>query len=235
MQILVHADLIRYDRDMDKENTSAQHHQVKLNVAANVAALREERGWSKPELARRLSERGWQAHRQTVHKIENLDRHVTAEELWDLAQCFGVEISRLIQRGESELLELEKLDGWLFETEDELARLVTLITGRWLKAEELLITLELSVTDHSTNEGRISIIRGEIERVRQFRDGGLSYVWTRAARQALQQLEAVRADFISGGGQSAARAISDFEKRSELVRNHLRQLGDAASVDASAS
>lgn len=227
-QVLGQRGKLRYGVHMTTELGDSPPHQIKANVAANVAALREERGWSKPELARRLAERGWEARRQTVHKIETLDRHVAAEELWELAQCFGVDVSRLLQRGESQLLELENLDSQIIHAEDELAGVLVALTQQWLDADELLQSIPLGVVDDPTNAGRASMIRGALERARRFRDGGVQYVSDRAARQAIRQLDKHRLELVAAGAPE--KMARDIERRIEIAEEHLEYLGRASET-----
>jgi transcriptional regulator with XRE-family HTH domain len=59
-------------------------------LCQKVAQLREERGWSQAELARRLSAIGFEMHQTTVAKLEAGKRPLRVAEAIALAQVFGL-------------------------------------------------------------------------------------------------------------------------------------------------
>jgi transcriptional regulator with XRE-family HTH domain len=58
--------------------------------------LREERGWSQSEVARRMKVYGYNWHQTTVGRVENGKRPLRLNELMHLAAMFGVSPIRLI-------------------------------------------------------------------------------------------------------------------------------------------
>jgi transcriptional regulator with XRE-family HTH domain len=68
----------------------AEHH-----FAANLRAVREERGISQAELARRMADRGWPWHQQTVGRVEAGQRVVRLGEAKDLAAILETTIDAL--------------------------------------------------------------------------------------------------------------------------------------------
>jgi transcriptional regulator with XRE-family HTH domain len=59
-------------------------------LCQKVAQLREERGWSQAELARRLSAVGFEMHQTTVAKLEAGKRPLRVAETFALAEVFGL-------------------------------------------------------------------------------------------------------------------------------------------------
>jgi transcriptional regulator with XRE-family HTH domain len=59
-------------------------------LCQKVAQLREERGWSQAELARRLSAIGFEMHQTTVAKLESGKRPLRVAEVFALAEVFGL-------------------------------------------------------------------------------------------------------------------------------------------------
>jgi transcriptional regulator with XRE-family HTH domain len=61
-----------------------------------LALLREERGWSQSEVARRMEASGYNWHQATVGRVENGKHPLRLNELVRLAAMFGVSPIRLI-------------------------------------------------------------------------------------------------------------------------------------------
>lgn len=69
---------------------------IEQRVIQTLLDLREERGWSQSEVARRMVERGWQKYTQmTVSRTEKGERPIRLNEAQALADLFGVELFTL--------------------------------------------------------------------------------------------------------------------------------------------
>lgn len=64
--------------------------QQEHTLCQKVQQLREERGWSQAELARRLSDVGFEMHQTTVAKLEAGKRPLRVAETFALAEVFGL-------------------------------------------------------------------------------------------------------------------------------------------------
>lgn len=70
----------------------------------NVKTLRERRGWSQTELAKRLSSQGLPFHQQQVQRIETGARPVRLNEAMLLAKTFGVSWDDMTQPADARSL-----------------------------------------------------------------------------------------------------------------------------------
>lgn len=69
---------------------------IERRVVETLIDLREERGWSQSELARRMAEAGWPKYTQmTVSRTEKGERPIRLNEAESLAEVFGVELFEL--------------------------------------------------------------------------------------------------------------------------------------------
>jgi|GEM_PF-1258091 Helix-turn-helix. len=69
---------------------------IERRVIETLIDLREERGWSQSELARRMVEAGWPKYTQmTVSRTEKGDRPIRLNEAESLANVFGVDLYNL--------------------------------------------------------------------------------------------------------------------------------------------
>jgi transcriptional regulator with XRE-family HTH domain len=106
--------------------------QIRTNCLLNehllcqkVQQLRAERGWSQAELAKRLSEIGFEMHQTTVAKLEAGKRPLRVAETFALAQVFGLPplaMFRMPVQGEDYGMKymrerLTDIDEYLEETE----------------------------------------------------------------------------------------------------------------------
>ena len=71
-----------------------------LNASGpQIARLRNERGWSQPELAAKCQLVGWDVSRDIIARIELRNRWVGDFELAIFAEIFGVTMEELMPRG----------------------------------------------------------------------------------------------------------------------------------------
>lgn len=68
-------------------------------LGENVRAIREARGLSQDDLAREMTDRGWQYYQSTVYKIEHGERKVSFGEAADLAAILGTSLDRFAWTG----------------------------------------------------------------------------------------------------------------------------------------
>lgn len=61
-------------------------------LGPGIRRVREERGWSQDDLARRLQLAGWDVDRTLIARIELRTRCITDMELLALAKTFGVKL-----------------------------------------------------------------------------------------------------------------------------------------------
>ena len=73
-------------------------------LGKRVAELRQARGWSQDELARRMTDAGFHWRQTTVAKTEKADRPVRVNEAATLMQLFGVDIDYLVTSHQSPVL-----------------------------------------------------------------------------------------------------------------------------------
>lgn len=65
-------------------------------IVSNVRALRQDRGWTKPTLAAELAARGCPSSISRINKLEmGYVQTLTVDELWTLAEIFGLTIEQL--------------------------------------------------------------------------------------------------------------------------------------------
>jgi transcriptional regulator with XRE-family HTH domain len=118
-------------------------------LCQKVAQLREERGWSQAELARRLSAIGFEMHQTTVAKLEAGKRPLRVAEAFALAQVFGLPPLAMFYmpvKGEDHGMDymrnrLTRLDERLKETGDEIMRMVEAFAENYAEwsAERLIV------------------------------------------------------------------------------------------------
>lgn len=75
--------------------------EVSVRVAANMAALREARGWTRPQLSREMALAGYEMSDKTIFTIERgapPQRLFTIDEVVALAEVFGVSVAYLTRR-----------------------------------------------------------------------------------------------------------------------------------------
>lgn len=75
---------------MKKDETSGPGSEEEANFIAAVKRIREELGWSQGELAKRMSDSGWEGfHQTTISRIEKGERPVRLGEARGLAKVLG--------------------------------------------------------------------------------------------------------------------------------------------------
>lgn len=75
--------------------------------AANLKALRNDRGMTQSELARYMTDNGFKWHQATVFKLENGERQIQLGELREISKLFKVPLDRLVE-GTDRIAELSK-------------------------------------------------------------------------------------------------------------------------------
>jgi transcriptional regulator with XRE-family HTH domain len=81
---------------MAVERETEESGDLEARVIQTLVDLREERGWSQSELARRMAERGWDKYTQmTVSRTEKGERPIRLNEVQGLADLFEVDMSFL--------------------------------------------------------------------------------------------------------------------------------------------
>lgn len=118
---------------MTVHEESSNSEGIERRVIETLVALREERGWSQSELARRMVEAGWPKYTQmTVSRTEKGDRPLRLDEAESLAKVFDVELVSLwMPRQEAEF---KRIQGVIYRRSGE----ITLATYRLLVAQDEL-------------------------------------------------------------------------------------------------
>src|SRR5699024_4589604 len=96
----------------DKKSLEADAVDDETNFVRNMQKLREQRGWSQGELARRMQEVGWTSfHQTTVSRIEQGLRPVRLGESRGIAEVLGSSVDQMIRPGDGSenIRQLEKL------------------------------------------------------------------------------------------------------------------------------
>lgn len=119
---------------MTADDDDAASADLEQRVVETLIDLREERGWSQSELARRMVEAGWPKYTQmTVSRTEKGERPIRLNEMETLAQVFDVELytlwnprgvrllSAAMQRTDQLSRDLEKAIATYLDAQRELA------------------------------------------------------------------------------------------------------------------
>lgn len=81
---------------MTEDDENGNDDGIERRVIQTLIDLREERGWSQSELARRMVEAGWPKYTQmTVSRTEKGERPIRLNEAESLANVFGVDLYNL--------------------------------------------------------------------------------------------------------------------------------------------
>lgn len=81
----------------EDEKTALQGVEDEANFIAAMKRIREEHGWSQGELARRMTDAGWEGfHQTTISRIEKGERPVRLAEAQGLAQVLGALLGQMI-------------------------------------------------------------------------------------------------------------------------------------------
>lgn len=82
--------------DDDGGNDGGTEDGIEQRVIETLIDLREERGWSQSELARRMVDAGWPKYTQmTVSRTEKGERPIRLNEAESLAEVFGIDLYNL--------------------------------------------------------------------------------------------------------------------------------------------
>jgi transcriptional regulator with XRE-family HTH domain len=82
---------------MKKDDTGGPGAEEEANFIAAVKRIREEQGWSQGELAKRMSDSGWDGfHQTTISRIEKGERPVRLGEARGLAKALGALVGQMI-------------------------------------------------------------------------------------------------------------------------------------------
>lgn len=155
--------------------------------AENMQRLREERGWSQGELARRMVAEGWETYSQmTVSRTEKLDRPIRLGEASAIARLFGVSLPAMTASAEigADVLEL------LREARARLISANQAFDSSAISAEKALTVARRMVTDGKIPDGSpylewIAEIEADIAEL--LNEGGVGRRWrsrNRGERQA---------------------------------------------------
>lgn len=94
----------------NKEVSSDYGSEDEANFVRNMQLLREQKGWSQGEFARRMQEVGWSSfHQTTVSRIEKGERPVRLGEARGIASILDTSTSQMILREET-FVGLRKLE-----------------------------------------------------------------------------------------------------------------------------
>lgn len=140
---------------VDEEGGSAEG--LEQRVVETLIDLREERGWSQSELARRMVEAGWPKYTQmTVSRTEKGERPIRLNEVEALAQVFGVEMYALWNpRGLRHL-------SWAVQRVTEARRDLEMAIGKYLDAQIDLAHRADSVDYAAEDVAEVSIMASEL-------------------------------------------------------------------------
>lgn len=79
----------------------------------NLKRLREQRGWTQTDLARKMVEAGWEKYTQmTVSRTEKMERPLRLSEAQTLAEIFGESVVKMMAPSEERAI----IDGWIQDT-----------------------------------------------------------------------------------------------------------------------
>lgn len=107
--------------DYTSAMNSAQH---EANFVRNMKRIREEHGWSQGELARRMTDAGWEGfHQTTISRIEKGERPVRLSESSGIATALNAMVNQMILPGEG-AVHLRDLERQVEETQSRINRVV---------------------------------------------------------------------------------------------------------------
>jgi len=99
-----------------------------------LRAEREDRGWSQPEMAKRLSDKGIHTHPTAISKAEAGERAFRIEEVVAAAELFGLSVDALLGRKGGLPDQADHAMSELAETAERIAADLQQIQGRWSRA-----------------------------------------------------------------------------------------------------
>ena len=142
---------------MTVEEDQGSSNDLEQRVIETLIEMREERGWSQSELARRMVEAGWPKYTQmTVSRTEKGERPIRLNEVEALARLFDVEINTLwnprgVRLLSASVLEVDRLHG-------DLERAI----ARYLDAQKTLAYRADALDFASEDVAEVSIMAAEL-------------------------------------------------------------------------
>ncbi|MFK0002558.1 helix-turn-helix domain-containing protein [Paenarthrobacter sp. NPDC090522] len=192
---------------MRDDSTGSEHPVKEKHFAENVRRLREERGWSQSELARRMVEAGWSAYNQmAISRTEKNERSVRLGEAIAIAELFDVNLSTMMSPTHQVDLELHlhqmfEAHSRLQKAADDFLEAQTLLA---LAADEIRVEgmMKMAVEDWLSMAPEVAVAearqerldKGLIERLQRARAEGHS---TLTELEAAERAEAEAAGFAS--------------------------------------
>ncbi len=98
-----------------------------IHIGLNIKAIREARGLSQIEVVERLVERDVNMSRETLSKIENGNRTVSAVELNALCKVLNIDINILFEEDDDDLVTLFRKKNFSEKTIKEVEKLQDMV------------------------------------------------------------------------------------------------------------
>lgn len=134
-------------------------------IGQKLRELRENRGWSQNELARKMTERPGLGnfYPMTIKRIEAGERPIKLDEAMEFAYLLGISLDVLVAITDDEIFyqrELEKVESWL-EEYDTVKNSLSELIPRYLEAIRALRAYSMQVvsTRHQTSR---TVIRSKL-------------------------------------------------------------------------
>jgi|BioPla2DNA2_1021312.scaffolds.fasta_scaffold43162_2 transcriptional regulator with XRE-family HTH domain len=98
-----------------------------ISIGLKIKAIREERGLSQIEVVERLAKQDINMSRETLSKIENGNRTVSAIELNALCKVLNIDINNLFEEKDDDLVTLFRKKNYSEKTVEEVEKLQDMI------------------------------------------------------------------------------------------------------------